>query len=210
MGAVGGGGGGGAGALGGGGGGGGPLDVVVDWSQVLSLGEQQRLAFARLLLARPRLALLDEATSALDTDNEARLYQARRGGARPLCSLGLGGAQRCRGEAVQGRGAAARLRQPKSLRPHLAAGAHVRTHTRRAITPKPPRAQAVAAAGVTAVSVAHRPGLARFHSRVLRLEPADTGGGGGGGPSWAVVSAEQYAAEAAAAAAAAVAPRARG
>ncbi len=51
------------------------LDVVVDWSSSLSLGEQQRLGWARLLLARPRLALLDEATSALDQDTEARLYQ---------------------------------------------------------------------------------------------------------------------------------------
>jgi energy-coupling factor transporter ATP-binding protein EcfA2 len=53
------------------------LDYVADWSGVLSLGEQQRLAFARLLLAAPRLALLDEATSALDTKNEALLYQVR-------------------------------------------------------------------------------------------------------------------------------------
>lgn len=42
---------------------------------MLSLGEQQRLAFARLLLAGPKLALLDEATSALDTKNEALLYK---------------------------------------------------------------------------------------------------------------------------------------
>jgi ABC-type uncharacterized transport system fused permease/ATPase subunit len=51
------------------------LDYVADWSGMLSLGEQQRLAFARLLLAAPKLALLDEATSALDTKNEALLYQ---------------------------------------------------------------------------------------------------------------------------------------
>ncbi len=41
----------------------------------LSLGEQQRLAFARLLLHSPRFALLDEATSALDLHNEERLYE---------------------------------------------------------------------------------------------------------------------------------------
>lgn len=51
------------------------LDYVADWSGILSLGEQQRLAFARLLLAAPKLALLDEATSALDTKNEGLLYQ---------------------------------------------------------------------------------------------------------------------------------------
>ena len=51
------------------------LDYVADWSGILSLGEQQRLAFARLLLAAPKLALLDEATSALDTRNEGLLYK---------------------------------------------------------------------------------------------------------------------------------------
>jgi hypothetical protein len=56
------------------------LDYVADWSGILSLGEQQRLAFARLLLAAPRLALLDEATSALDTKNEGLLYKVGRNG----------------------------------------------------------------------------------------------------------------------------------
>ncbi|MGI2904114.1 ABC transporter ATP-binding protein/permease [Tolypothrix sp. VBCCA 56010] len=53
----------------------GGLDVEQDWSDVLSLGEQQRVAFARLLIARPRYAILDEATSALDIKNEENLYQ---------------------------------------------------------------------------------------------------------------------------------------
>lgn len=53
----------------------GGFDAVLDWGQVLSLGEQQRVAFARLLLARPRFAFLDEATSALDAENEALLYR---------------------------------------------------------------------------------------------------------------------------------------
>ena len=53
----------------------GGFDVELDWADVLSLGEQQRLAFARLLINRPRFAVLDEATSALDTDNEANLYR---------------------------------------------------------------------------------------------------------------------------------------
>ena len=50
------------------------LDRVEDWAPKLSLGEQQRLAFARLLLARPSLAVLDESTSALDEAREAQLY----------------------------------------------------------------------------------------------------------------------------------------
>ena len=54
------------------------LDAVGDWSSILSLGEQQRLAFARVLLARPPVALLDEATSALDAVNEARMYSLLR------------------------------------------------------------------------------------------------------------------------------------
>lgn len=51
------------------------LDSVYEWSSVLSLGEQQRLAFARLLLSRPKLVLLDESTSALDEVNEAHVYR---------------------------------------------------------------------------------------------------------------------------------------
>ncbi|KAL9266548.1 ABC transporter D family member 2, chloroplastic-like protein [Drosera capensis] len=50
------------------------LDTTCEWSSVLSLGEQQRLAFARLLLSKPDLVLLDESTSALDEANESHLY----------------------------------------------------------------------------------------------------------------------------------------
>ena len=53
----------------------GGLEVELDWADVLSLGEQQRLGFARLFLHRPHYAVLDEATSALDVPNEKRLYQ---------------------------------------------------------------------------------------------------------------------------------------
>jgi len=48
------------------------LDIKQDWPRILSLGEQQRLAFARLLLNSPRFAVLDEATSALDIDTEKK------------------------------------------------------------------------------------------------------------------------------------------
>jgi putative ATP-binding cassette transporter len=50
------------------------LDRIVDWTNILSLGEQQRVAFARLFLHLPKFAFLDEATSALDEDNQDRLY----------------------------------------------------------------------------------------------------------------------------------------
>jgi putative ATP-binding cassette transporter len=53
----------------------GGFDAELDWADVLSLGEQQRLAFARLLANRPEFAVLDEATSALDSANEANLYR---------------------------------------------------------------------------------------------------------------------------------------
>jgi putative ATP-binding cassette transporter len=53
----------------------GGLDVERDWEKVLSIGEQQRLACARVLLAKPRFVMLDEATSALDPANEERLYR---------------------------------------------------------------------------------------------------------------------------------------
>jgi putative ATP-binding cassette transporter len=52
----------------------GKLDMIKNWSQSLSLGEQQRLAFARILLVEPALLFLDEATSALDEPSEAQLY----------------------------------------------------------------------------------------------------------------------------------------
>jgi vitamin B12/bleomycin/antimicrobial peptide transport system ATP-binding/permease protein len=51
------------------------LDRIVDWTNVLSIGEQQRVGFARLFLRKPRFAFLDEATSALDEDNQHVLYE---------------------------------------------------------------------------------------------------------------------------------------
>ncbi|HYL57944.1 MAG TPA: ABC transporter ATP-binding protein/permease [Candidatus Acidoferrales bacterium] len=53
----------------------GGLDVEMPWADVLSPGEQQRLAFARLLLNGPSYAFLDEATSALDPANEQLMYE---------------------------------------------------------------------------------------------------------------------------------------
>jgi len=56
----------------------GGFDEVRDWSNMLSLGEQQRLAFARLVITRPRVAILDESSSALDLKSEANLYSFLR------------------------------------------------------------------------------------------------------------------------------------
>ena len=52
----------------------GGFDNEFDFEKILSAGERQRLAFARVLLKHPRYVLLDEATSALDRENEAALY----------------------------------------------------------------------------------------------------------------------------------------
>jgi putative ATP-binding cassette transporter len=57
---------------------GGDLSKAVDWTNILSLGEQQRVAFARLFLKKPAIAFLDESTSALDEENERFLYQQLR------------------------------------------------------------------------------------------------------------------------------------
>ncbi|GAQ89719.1 ABC transporter D family member 2 [Klebsormidium nitens] len=91
----------------------GGLDALLEWSSVLSLGEQQRLAFARVLLSKPSLALMDESTSALDEDNEQHLYSE------------------------------------------------------------------LSNAGVTFVSVGHRPSLLNYHSTVLRIAGAESDTGSG-------------------------------
>ncbi len=54
------------------------LDEVQDWAKVLSPGEQQRVAFARILLTKPKAVFLDEATSALDEGLEFALYELLR------------------------------------------------------------------------------------------------------------------------------------
>ena len=51
------------------------FDNTKDWSRVLSVGEQQRLAFVRIMLNKPRLVILDEGTSALDVKNENNVYE---------------------------------------------------------------------------------------------------------------------------------------
>uniref|UniRef100_A0A061R746 Putative ATP-binding cassette transporter n=1 Tax=Tetraselmis sp. GSL018 TaxID=582737 RepID=A0A061R746_9CHLO len=66
----------------------GGLDADLDWASMLSQGEQQRVAFLRLLLHRPQLAFLDEATSAVDTQIEAELYTALQRKCRCYISIG--------------------------------------------------------------------------------------------------------------------------
>ncbi|HVN29886.1 MAG TPA: ABC transporter ATP-binding protein/permease [Candidatus Binataceae bacterium] len=66
----------------------GGLDAEMSWADVLSPGEQQRLAFARLLLNHPEFAFLDEATSALDVDNEHLMYKLLNQQQIPFLSSG--------------------------------------------------------------------------------------------------------------------------
>ncbi|MGE7992244.1 ABC transporter ATP-binding protein/permease [Pseudomonas sp. NPDC089554] len=54
------------------------LEVSRDWSHILSVGEQQRLAFARVLFNQPQVVFLDESTSAMDEGLEHALYALLR------------------------------------------------------------------------------------------------------------------------------------
>ena len=65
----------------------GGLDTVHDWEKLLSVGEQQRLAFGRVLVRQPGIVILDEATSALDSSNETSLYERLRSNGTTLISI---------------------------------------------------------------------------------------------------------------------------
>jgi ABC-type uncharacterized transport system, permease and ATPase components len=64
------------------------LDTTAEWPEVLSVGEAQRLSFARVFAQQPPLVLLDEATSAVDVETERRLYKAL--GARVSTYVSIG------------------------------------------------------------------------------------------------------------------------
>jgi len=66
----------------------GSFDEEVNWENILSLGEQQRLAFARILVSHPHFIILDEATSALDINNEDNLYQQLENSKTTFISVG--------------------------------------------------------------------------------------------------------------------------
>ena len=65
----------------------GGLSAVQDWEKLLSVGEQQRMAFARILVHAPSIVILDEATSALDSANESALYKRLRESGVTLISI---------------------------------------------------------------------------------------------------------------------------
>ena len=63
-------------------------EEFIDWPKVLSVGEQQRIAFARVLLAKAKFVLLDESTSALDIPTERAVYQILRDAGTGYVSVG--------------------------------------------------------------------------------------------------------------------------
>jgi vitamin B12/bleomycin/antimicrobial peptide transport system ATP-binding/permease protein len=65
----------------------GGFDVELDFGKLMSIGEQQRLSIARVLLSKPSYAVLDEATSALDAENERMLYELLATGSTTLISV---------------------------------------------------------------------------------------------------------------------------
>jgi putative ATP-binding cassette transporter len=66
----------------------GGLDAEHDWRTTLSLGEQQLIAFARLLLAEPDFAFLDHAASALSESRRAEVYRLLAGTRTSYLSVG--------------------------------------------------------------------------------------------------------------------------
>ncbi len=62
------------------------LNEFTDWAKVLSPGEQQRIAFARVLLQKPRLIFLDESTSAIDEGQEFAIYRLAANHGSPTAS----------------------------------------------------------------------------------------------------------------------------
>jgi ABC-type uncharacterized transport system fused permease/ATPase subunit len=136
------------------------LDSYVEWASVLSLGEQQRLAFARLLLSRPQLALMDESTSALDEDNEVI------GFLQSCLTLSWEVHNAIRVDMESKWGA---LVQYANQVVHLSLT--YLSHSNLQIS----LYTALQGAGVTFISVGHRNSLRRFHTHILQFREPNRG-----------------------------------
>jgi hypothetical protein len=181
----------------------GPLDLVADWSGMLSLGEQQRLAFGRLLLSKPQvglpacwgLAMLAGACWQGATVRRALVLLMCKW-CNCLCiSIATGITAAAVGQSfwIMAQPPMAHCATCTSFYSQLPDSCPLRSsqvalvdeatsaldQTNEALLYK-----AAAAAGITLVSVGHRPALVKFHQRVMELQPAAGG--------WQVVPAKDY------------------
>ena len=125
-------------------------DTVQAWQDTLSGGERQRLALARLLFHRPAFAVLDECTSAVSGCTRCRCPRARAA-PHTVPSVLPQRSVLCPVVFVQ-------PPSPPPALPQVSVDGEVQLY------------EACAHAGITLLSIAHRPTLKRFHQKVVHFD----------------------------------------